>query len=148
MSEEDIEQSDSAEETIGGRSKVEIMKENSRHLRGSVKDTLESWAPNFSEEEYQLLKFHGVYQQEDRDQRAAARKAGRGKEWIMMIRAKIPGGALTADQYIAFDDIAQKYANNTLRLTTRQVFQLHYVGKLKLKQTIKEINDALITTLG
>ena len=149
MSEDVVEQGENTEETIGGRTKVEILKESSRHLRGSVKETLESWATHFSEDEYQLLKFHGVYQQEDRDARVANRgQKGRDKDWIMMIRAKIPGGVLTADQYLAFDEIAQRYANNTLRLTTRQCFQLHHIGKYKLKQTIKEINDALITTLG
>jgi len=149
MAEEVLEQGENTEETVGGRSKVEVLKESSRHLRGTVKDTLESWATHFSEDEYNLLKFHGVYQQEDRDARAAARGQKRvEKDWIMMVRAKIPGGALTAEQYLAFDDIAQRYANNTLRLTTRQCFQLHHIGKYRLKETIRAINDALITTLG
>jgi sulfite reductase (ferredoxin) len=132
----------------GKRTGVEILKEQSNHLRGTVKATLESDAPHFSEDEYNLLKFHGVYQQDDRDARARARKEGRGKEWIMMIRAKIPGGALTADQYLRFDDLASRYADGTLRVTTRQCFQLHHVGKGNLKRTIREINEALITTLG
>ena len=130
------------------RSGVEVLKEQSRHLRGTVAETLNSDAPKFSEDEYQLLKFHGVYQQDDRDERAAARQAGRDKAWIMMIRAKIPGGALTADQYLRFDDLAIRYADGTLRVTTRQCFQLHHVLKRNLKRTISEINDALITTLG
>ena len=130
------------------RSGVEVLKEQSRHLRGTVPETLNSDAPKFSEDEYQLLKFHGVYQQDDRDQRAAARQAGRDKAWIMMIRAKIPGGALTADQYLRFDDLATRYADGTLRATTRQCFQLHHVLKRNLKRTIREINEALITTLG
>ncbi len=129
-------------------SEVEDIKRESNHLRLTVKETLESDASHFSEEEYQILKFHGVYQQEDRDKRAIARKEGRDKEWIMMIRAKIPGGVLSADQYIAFDDIATRYANDTLRATTRQCFQLHYVSKGELRDTIKSINDAMITTLG
>jgi len=145
MSEDDVEQTD---DVAGERSGVEILKEQSQHLRGTVGETLESDASRFSEGEYQLLKFHGVYQQEDRDRRALARKQGREKEWIMMIRAKIPGGVLTPEQYLAFDDIAERYANNTLRVTTRQCFQLHHVGKVNLKRTIREINDALVTTLG
>src|SRR5439155_26087326 len=108
----------------------------------------ESEAAHFSEDEYQILKFHGVYQQDDRDLRARARKEGRDKEWIMMIRAKIPGGVLTADQYLVFDDIASRYADDTLRVTSRQCFQLHHVHKGDLKRTIAEINGALITTLG
>jgi sulfite reductase (ferredoxin) len=130
------------------RSEVELVKERSNYLRGTVKGTLESDASHFSEEEYHILKFHGIYQQDHRDRRAAARKAGREKEWIMMIRAKIPGGALTPDQYLAFDDIAARYADNTLRITTRQCFQLHYIGKVNLKRTMREINEAMVTTLG
>jgi sulfite reductase (ferredoxin) len=129
-------------------SEVEDIKRASNHLRLTVKDTLGSEASHFSEEEYQILKFHGVYQQENRDTRAQARKEGRDKDWIMMIRAKIPGGTLTADQYVAFDEIATRYANDTLRATTRQCFQLHYVSKGDLKETIRSINDAMITTLG
>lgn len=145
MAEEELE-----EEIVeaGKPSAVEIVKKESNHLRGSVKETLESDAPHFSEAEYQVLKFHGVYQQEDRDRRALARKLGREKEWIMMIRAKIPGGSLTPEQYLAFDEIAEKYANNTLRATTRQVFQLHHVYKGNLKHTIQEISEALVTTMG
>src|SRR5262249_16653799 len=137
-----------AEETTTGRSSVEVLKEQSDHLRGTVRATVAGDAPHFSHDEYQLLKFHGVYQQDDRDQRAAARKEGRDKAWIMMIRAKIPGGRITADQYAAFDDLASQNANNTLRVTTRQCFQLHHVAKYDLKPAIRAINDALITTLG
>jgi sulfite reductase (ferredoxin) len=130
------------------RSEVEDLKEHSNHLRGTIKETLESDTSHFSEDEYQLLKFHGVYQQDDRDMRAAARKQGRDKEWIMMIRAKIPGGVVTPDQYLVFDDLSSRYADGTLRATTRQCFQLHHVGKVNLKRTIREINESLITTLG
>ncbi len=130
------------------RSGVELVKERSQFLRGTVKQTLESDAPHFSHEEYQVLKFHGIYQQDDRDQRARGRQGGQGKAWIMMVRAKLPGGHLTADQYLVFDDLASRYADGTLRVTTRQDFQLHRVGKGDLKRTIRAINDALITTLG
>src|SRR6266508_1085548 len=136
------------DQPVGGRSKVEILKEGSDHLRGTIKGTLESDASHFSEDEYNLLKFHGVYQQDDRDLRAQARKEGREREWIMMIRAKIPGGALTPDQYLAFDDISSKYADNTLRVTTRQCFQLHHILKGNLKKSIAGINESLVTTLG
>ncbi|MBM2810473.1 MAG: NADPH-dependent assimilatory sulfite reductase hemoprotein subunit [Chloroflexi bacterium] len=130
------------------RSEVEFIKEASNRLRGTIKETLEGDDTHFSEDEYQLLKFHGIYQQDDRDGRTKARKEKREKDWIMMIRAKIPGGELSADQYLMFDDVAERYANNTLRITTRQVFQLHYIHKGELKQTMQEINAALITTLG
>jgi sulfite reductase (ferredoxin) len=130
------------------RSEVELLKEGSNHLRGTIKETLEGDASHFSEDEYQLLKFHGIYQQDDRDMRVIARKEGRDKEWIMMIRAKIPGGNLTAEQYLGFDDIAERYADGTLRATTRQCFQLHRIHKGELKQTMQSINDMMITTLG
>jgi len=130
------------------RSKVEVLKEQSQHLRGSLPTTVESDATHFSEDEYQLLKFHGVYQQDDRDQRMTARAEGREREWIMMVRAKIPGGLLTPEQYLAFDRISTDFADGTLRLTTRQCFQLHHILKRNLKHTIRSMNDALITTLG
>src|SRR5262245_23925081 len=117
------------------RSAVEVLKEGSDYLRGSIPDTLASDVPNFSHDEYQLLKFHGIYQQADRDARAAARQSGGGKAWIMMVRAKIPGGRLTADQYLRFDELATRYGNDTLRVTTRQCFQLHYIGKHDLQRT-------------
>src|SRR5947207_15232159 len=110
MDDEEEIQEETGEETGGKRSKVEVLKEGSNFLRGTIKETLESDVDHFSEDEYNLLKFHGTYQQDDRDQRAAARKSGRGKEWIMMVRAKIPGGILSADQYLAFDRIASEYA--------------------------------------
>lgn len=136
------------DQSVRPRVGVEILKENSNYLRGTIKGTLESDAANFSHDEYNLLKFHGIYQQDDRDQRAAARTDGRGKVWIMMVRAKVPGGHLTADQYLSFDDVATRYADGTLRVTTRQCFQLHHIGKGDLKHTMQAINDSLVTTLG
>jgi sulfite reductase (ferredoxin) len=130
------------------RSGVEVLKDQSDYLRGSIPETLASDIAHFSHDEYQLLKFHGVYQQDDRDARAAARQSGADKSWIMMVRAKIPGGRLTADQYLRFDELATRYGNDTLRVTSRQCFQLHYVGKRDLQRTIQGINDSLITTLG
>ncbi len=127
---------------------VERTKRASNHLRGTIALTAASDATHFSHEEYQLLKFHGVYQQDDRDARARARREGGEKEWIMMVRAKIPGGALTPDQYLVFDDLAARYGDGTLRLTTRQCFQLHHVAKHDLRPAIRAINAALVTTLG
>src|SRR5919202_3088387 len=132
----------------GEVSGVERLKRQSKHLRGTIADTVASNVTYFSHEEYQLLKFHGVYQQDDRDARARARREGGGKEWIMMIRAKIPGGALTPDQYLVFDDLSTRYADGTLRLTTRQCFQLHHVAKHDLRPAVAAINEALVTTLG
>lgn len=148
MAEEPGNVDDNSEAAPGSPSGVELVKQRSNHLRGTVKETLDGPATHFSEEEYHLLKFHGIYQQDDRDLRSRARKEGRDKEWIMMIRAKIPGGALSADQYLAFDEISRRHADGTIRITTRQCIQLHHIGKANLKRTMQEINEALVTTLG
>ena len=95
-----------------------------------------------------LLKFHGSYQQEDRDARKTRRAEGLGKHIMFMVRCKIPGGVMTADQYLAVDDLAGKYANGTLRITSRQGIQLHGIVKGGLKDTIAGINHCLLTTLG
>lgn len=130
-------------------SPVEAIKEQSRFLRGTLAEELaDPTLDHLNEANKNLLKFHGSYQQEDRDARKNRPKVGVGKAYIFMIRLKLPGGRLTADQYLAMDDIAGRYGNGTLRITTRQSFQFHGVLKNNLKTTIAAINDALVTTLG
>ena len=90
----------------------------------------------------QFLKFHGIYQQDDRDLRKT------GKKYIFMVRCRIPGGVLTPAQYLACDDLAARYANNTLRVTSRQGFQFHGVVKGGLRALVKALNDALLSTLA
>ena len=95
---------------------------------------------HFGEQAKQLLKFHGSYQQEDRDARKNRPKAGTSaKAYMFMIRLKLPGGKLTADQYLALDELAGKYANGTLRVTTRQSIQFHGVLKGDLKATHRRV---------
>jgi len=130
------------------RSAVELIKENSRQLRGGIAPELAKDSDHFSEQDKQLVKFHGSYQQDDRDARKDRRKEGGGKSYIFMVRCKIPGGKLTAAQYLALDDIAGRYASGTLRITSRQGIQLHGVLKSNLKTTIAGINRCLLTTLG
>ena len=130
------------------RSAVEGVKESSRHLRGTISLELVTDTDHFSEQNKQLLKFHGTYQQDDRDARKTRRKEGDGKEYIFMVRCKIPGGRMTAKQYLAVDDLAGAYGNGTLRFTSRQGIQLHGVLKSHLKETIAGINECLLTTLG
>jgi sulfite reductase (ferredoxin) len=128
---------------------VEEHKEQGQNLRGTIAEELAN--PNvasFSEANKSLLKFHGSYQQEDRDARKNRSRAGLGKHHMFMVRCRIPGGRLTAAQYVAVDDLAGRYANGTLRLTTRQGIQLHGVLKGDLKATIAGINATLLTTLG
>src|SRR5205823_6234010 len=102
----------------------------------------------FSDANKNLLKFHGTYQQEDRDARKNRSRAGVGKHHMFMVRCRIPGGRLTAAQYLAIDDLAREYANGTLRFTTRQGIQLHGVLKGNQKNTIAGINNCLLSTLG
>ncbi|MCB9126255.1 MAG: NADPH-dependent assimilatory sulfite reductase hemoprotein subunit [Caldilineaceae bacterium] len=126
---------------------VENIKETSNHLRGTLAEQLHNDTDHFDESGKHLLKFHGLYQQDDRDQRKSARANG-GKEHSFMLRTRVPGGLLTAEQYLAHDDLAQTYANGTLRITTRQCFQFHGIIKGDLQATIRGLNDALITSLG
>jgi sulfite reductase (ferredoxin) len=130
------------------RSAVEEIKENSRQLRGTIAEELAQDSDHFSEQNKQLLKFHGSYQQEDRDARKNRKKDGVGKHYMFMVRCKIPGGRLSSPQYLAVDDLAGKYGNGTLRFTTRQGIQLHGVLKGHLQQTIAGINQCLLSTLG
>ncbi len=127
---------------------VEEIKQQSRYLRGTLKEALQDGSTHFSEENIQVMKFHGMYQQDDRDLRRQLSKEGKERHYMMMIRARIPGGILSAEQYLQFDRLAELYGNGTMRITTRQTFQLHGILKENLKQTVKSINDVLITTLG
>jgi sulfite reductase (NADPH) hemoprotein beta-component len=124
-------------------SRNEGLKEANPLLTGTIAQTLaDASAERFSEDDYEFLKFHGVYQQDDRDKRKV------GKQYMMMVRTKFPGGVLTAPQYVACDQLATQYCNNTIRITTRQDFQFHGILKANLRQTIKNLNEALITTIA
>jgi sulfite reductase (ferredoxin) len=137
-----------ADSTTPKLSPVEGIKERSRYLRGSLAEEIASDADHLTDEAKNILKFHGSYQQEDRDARKNRAKTGVGKAYMFMIRLKLPGGRLTADQYLALDDICGRYANSTLRFTTRQSIQFHGVLKANLKQTIADINSVMVSTLG
>ena len=130
------------------RTKLEDYKSGSRQLRGTIADELASEAPQFSTEAKQLLKFHGLYEQDDRDARAALRAEGKDRAWSFMIRSRIPGGRLGAEQYLVHDDLAKRFANGTLRITTRQALQLHGVIREDLRSTLQALDDLLVTTLG
>lgn len=132
----------------GTGSKIEHIKVESQHLRGHIAEELAQDTSRFSDPQVQLMKFHGIYQQENRDVRQARKAVGEEKAYQFMARTRIPGGRITAEQYLVHDDLADRYANGTLRITTRQGFQLHGVLKGVLAPTIKSINDALLTTLA
>jgi len=121
----------------------EGLKETHPLLAGTIAETLaDSTAERFTDDDYEFLKFHGIYQQDDRDQRKA------GKHYILMVRTKFPGGVLSAQQYIVCDQLATQYANNTLRITTRQDFQFHGIVKSNIRQSMKSLNEALISTIA
>ena len=121
----------------------ELLKERDPVLGGTIAQTLaDPQADHFSEDDAQFLKFHGIYPQDDRDLRKT------GKKYILMVRCRIPGGVLTPAQYLACDDLATRYADNTLRVTSRQGLQFHGVVKGGLRVLVKEINEALLTTLA
>jgi sulfite reductase (ferredoxin) len=124
-------------------SKFEGVKEASRYLRGTLAEELANGEPCISEEAAGLLKFHGSYQQDNRDHRGKE-----GKEYIFMVRSRIPGGKLTAAQFLAELDLCEKYGNGTLRITDRQGFQIHGVHKGDLKATIRGINEAKLSTIA
>src|SRR6266567_5273360 len=132
----------------GAGSKVERIKIESHNLRGQIRDELEQDTSRFSEDQIQLIKFHGIYQQEDRDVRQQRKAAGSEKAYQFMVRSRIPGGMVTAEQYLVEDELAGRYANGTLRITTRQGFQLHGIFKGDLHSTIHTINEALLSTLA
>jgi len=130
------------------RSPVELIKENSKQLRGTLAEELAQDTDHFNDQDKQLIKFHGSYQQDNRDARKDRHRVAAGKAYMFMVRCKIPGGKVTAAQYAAIDRIAEKYANGTLRITSRQGIQLHGIMKSDLKASIKDINESLLTTLG
>lgn len=131
------------------RAKNEIIKENSRQLRGTLAEGLaDAVTGNIAEDDHQLIKFHGSYIQDDRDVRAERSKKKLEKAFSFMLRLRIPGGFLNAKQWVALDNIATTYANGTLRLTTRETFQYHGVIKSNMKRTMQAINAAALDTLA
>ena len=128
---------------------VEIIKAKSNFLRGTINESLQDSATSaLAEDDTQLSKFHGFYQQDDRDNREERRRQLLEPDYQFMIRARVPGGVCTPAQWLALDKIARKWANGTIRLTTRQAFQLHGVLKRDLKASIRAINDSLLDTIA
>lgn len=130
-------------------SEMERIKAASRLLRGTIAEGLaDPITGAISDDDNKLLKFHGSYQQDDRDLRDERRRQKLEPAYAFMIRARLPGGVVTPAQWLAFDRIATEHANGTLRITTRQTFQWHGVIKRRLKPTLRAIHDALATTIA
>ena len=127
----------------------EYIKQRSNYLRGTIAEGLADQSTGaMSEDDQQLLKFHGTYQQDDRDLRAERRKHKLEKAYSFMIRIRVPGGVATPAQWLEVDRMATQFANHTIKLTTRQAFQFHGVIKGNLKRTIKEINQTAMDTIA
>jgi len=121
----------------------EVIKQAIPTLAGTIATTLRDPAlDRFSDDDVQFIKFHGIYQQDDRDLRKT------GKKYIFMVRLRLPGGAITPAQYLACDDLATRHGNNTLRVTSRQSLQFHGVVKSGLGPLMRQLHEAMITTLA
>jgi sulfite reductase (ferredoxin) len=129
-------------------SAVEEIKRASDHLRGNLANELAGPRPNVSEEAEQLLKFHGIYAQDNRDVRRERAMAKETLDYIYMARVVIPGGALTSAQWLALDALSDEVADGTLRLTTREAIQLHGVVKGGLREMATKLNDHWLTTFN
>ena len=129
--------------------KNENIKQASNLLRGTiVEGLLDDSTGALAADDTQLTKFHGIYQQDDRDLRGERRMAKQERAYQFMTRIRIPGGVCTPQQWLAMDRFCTDYANGALKLTTRQAFQLHGIIKKNLKMTIREINDSLMDTIA
>jgi sulfite reductase (NADPH) hemoprotein beta-component len=130
-------------------SRNERIKEASEYLRGTLAEGLRDEVTGaIIEDDAQLVKFHGMYLQDDRDLRPERGKKKMEKAFAFMIRLRIPGGVCTPQQFLQVQQVAQIYGNQTMRLTTRQTFQLHGIIKSNLKATMREIDRALLTTIA
>ncbi|APH04880.1 assimilatory sulfite reductase (NADPH) hemoprotein subunit [Bacillus weihaiensis] len=133
----------------GSPSDVERIKEDSNYLRGTLKETMaERLSSGISEDDNRLMKFHGSYLQDDRDVRNERQKQKLEPAYQFMLRVRLPGGVATPNQWLVMDDLAQKYGNGTMKLTTRQTFQLHGILKWNMKSTIQEIHGSLLDTIA
>ena len=124
-------------------STLEDIKADSDYLRSVLSAELAEATDAFSDDAAQVLKFHGIYQQDDRD-----RRQGRDRDYVMMVRASIPGGVVSAEQYLVADGLADWIGNGTLRVTSRQGLQWHQVRKGSLRPLVWTLNQSLVTTFG
>ena len=123
-------------------SPVERVKATSDLLRGTIAAELAEDTDHFTSESVQLLKHHGTYQQDNRDERSTAA----GKHYMLMVRTRVPGGQLTREQLLGELDLCDRFGNGTLRITSRQALQLHGILKADLREVIREIHAVHLST--
>ncbi|QRW03013.1 sulfite reductase subunit beta [Ceratobasidium sp. AG-Ba] len=127
----------------------ENIKIASRYLRGTIAEGLRDTSTGaLAPSDGQLTKFHGIYEQDDRDIRDERKDAGLEPAYAFMIRVRMPGGVCSPQQWLAMSQIADEHGNGTFKLTTRQTFQFHGVIKKHLKPSIQAINRALLDTIA
>jgi sulfite reductase (NADPH) hemoprotein beta-component len=130
-------------------SRNERIKEASNYLRGTLAEGLRQQVTGaITEDDAQLVKFHGMYLQDDRDLRPERSRKKMEKAFAFMLRVRVPGGILSTAQWLALDRVARDYGNGTVRLTTRQSIQLHGVIKSNLKPTLQAIDSVLLSTIA
>ena len=127
------------------RAKFEQFKADSNYLNEPLESELRNESDHFTNDAVQLLKFHGSYQQDDREHR---KRGGSGKDWQMMLRLRNPAGFVPGPLFVALDDLSDRLGNQTLRATTRQCFQMHGIKKENLKEVIGTIVKSLGSTLA
>ncbi|MFP7414042.1 assimilatory sulfite reductase (NADPH) hemoprotein subunit [Priestia filamentosa] len=133
----------------GPPSDVEEIKERSDYLRGTLKETmLDRISSGISDDDNRLMKFHGSYLQDDRDLRNERQKQKLEPAYQFMLRVRTPGGVSTPEQWLVMDDLAEQYGNGTLKLSTRQAFQMHGILKWNMKTTIQKIHASLLDTIA
>jgi len=127
----------------------EPLKLNSNYLRGTLAEEIADTSTGaITADNQQLSKFHGMYLQDDRDVRSGRRKKKLEKAYSFLIRVRLPGGVSTSEQWLAMDSLADEYANGTLKITTRQTWQLHGVIKNNLKSSIQGMNAAALDCIA
>ncbi|MCG8428551.1 MAG: NADPH-dependent assimilatory sulfite reductase hemoprotein subunit, partial [Chromatiales bacterium] len=127
----------------------ETIKLNSNHLRGTLKQSMADEATgSLSPDDDQISKFHGFYEQDDRDLRLERQEQFLEPYYSFMLRARLPGGVCTPKQWLAIDSVSRELGNGSVRLTTRQTFQFHGILKKNLKPLIKRINQVMIDSIG
>ncbi|WP_191556756.1 assimilatory sulfite reductase (NADPH) hemoprotein subunit [Metabacillus idriensis] len=133
----------------GPPSDVENIKERSNYLRGTLKEVMQDRiSAGIPDDDNRLMKHHGSYLQDDRDLRNERQKQKLEPAYQFMLRVRMAGGVAKPEQWLVMDDLAQKYGNGTLKLTTRQTFQMHGILKWNMKQTIQEIHASMLDTIA
>lgn len=133
----------------GTPSDVERIKEESDYLRGTLKEVmLDRISSGIPDDDNRLMKFHGSYLQDDRDLRNERQKQKLEPAYQFMLRVRLPGGVAEPSQWLVMDELAEKYGNGTLKLTTRETFQMHGILKWNMKKTIQSIHASLLDTIA